>query len=376
LSDCSHRTPTNLYKTRQLDDWSRGFNQTEGVQQWTAIYYAMVEQVDVWVGVLLDELDKQAVANDTLVIFTADHGEMLGAFGLQGKATFYDPSIRVPLLMRLPNDMPVSTTVTHPVGHIDVLATIMDYLGYSQLYEGDGKSLRPAIEQKGYRKDFDDEYAVSEVDPDERSSSPSFMVRYGSWKLLISELQNSTGKDALFNLTADSFERTNLLDTTSTQTLSVIGKAEHLKCLLLEWMIRNDGGSEKYYSDPKWNGNIGRGDLNEVRLRRRWRTVGQWLSDQVITMKAPVFVEGMWRSNAWLYLGRTTSGTLTVSSIALAGSKRSYFTVDRNQATIGQNDYVRIKVSFVSATNINPNSLGVSLVLKSNVESNRVIKIK
>lgn len=104
--------------------------------------------------------------------------------------------------------------------------------------------------------------------------------------------------------------------------------------------------------------------------------MGQWLSDQVITMKAPVFVEGMWRSNAWLYLGRTTSGTLTVSSIALAGSKRSYFTVDRNQATIGQNDYVRIKVSFVSATNINPNSLGVSLVLKSNVESNRVIKIK
>lgn len=350
---------------------SKGFGDAAKVQEWAAIYYGMVEQVDVWIGKILDELDAQGLANNTLVIFTADHGEMLGAFGMQGKVGFFEEAVHIPLLMRLPNTIEPGTTVDRPVAHLDVFATIMDYLGYSSHDNSDGKSLRPAISGLNYGEDYDSEYAVSET----IVGSPNFMIRHGNWKLWIARRKNVGFTDLLYNLQSDPHEKNNLLVRDAANSLRVIGKAEHLKCLLLEWMTRNDGGTEQYYSDPKWNRDVGLGDIQEVFLRRTWNTVDQWLSDRVLSMKAPVFVEGKWRSNAWLYIGRTAPGTLMISDIILEGTDTANFSVDMTEATIESNDYIRVKVSFQSEERLHLTNFDVQVIVKSNVYNRRGVRI-
>ena len=80
----------------------------------TSIYYGMVTEVDDWVGKILQRLDELGLADNTLVIFTSDHGEMLGDHGMHSKNIFYEGSVHVPLLMRLPGVIPAGTVVQTP----------------------------------------------------------------------------------------------------------------------------------------------------------------------------------------------------------------------------------------------------------------------
>jgi hypothetical protein len=70
---------------------------------------------------------------------------------------------------------------------------------------------------------------------------------------------------------------TNMLSRGASASDAVVGKAEHLKALLVDYMIRLNGPG--YYSDRKYNNNEGRGDITEVHLRRTWRRVPFWVSD-------------------------------------------------------------------------------------------------
>ena len=55
-------------------------------------------EIDDWVGKILDKLDEHGLAENTLVIFTSDHGEMLGAHGMREKNVFYEESAHIPLI--------------------------------------------------------------------------------------------------------------------------------------------------------------------------------------------------------------------------------------------------------------------------------------
>lgn len=357
-----NRFSSNDHAEKQAHHWEAGFNESGKVQTWTALYYALVEEVDTWVGTILDELNKQGMADQTMVVFTSDHGEFLGGHGLQGKFGFYQEVIRVPMIMRLPGEIDAKSFIHAPVSHLDFLATVMDYLGYSDQQNSDGKSLRPLISGKSYRQDYDDEYAVSQ-------NHKGFMVRHGSWKLIIPTLATSTNPDMLFDVVADPFEMRNLIEL-SGSTAAVIGKAEHLKCLLLEWMNQHDGVAG-YYSQPPTDSAI-----HKVRSQRTWDTADFWVSDPTLELKPPVFVDGEWRSNAWLYIGRTRpGGTLNISDISLVGVGRSYFILDASSRTIAPDDYMRIKVAFKSSILVEMAALDVQVVIESNVGSRRVIPI-
>lgn len=69
----------------------------EKVQEWTALYYALIEEIDEEVGLLMESLGD--AADNTLVIFTSDHGEMLGAHGSREKNNFYEGMMRAPELI-------------------------------------------------------------------------------------------------------------------------------------------------------------------------------------------------------------------------------------------------------------------------------------
>jgi choline-sulfatase len=105
----------------------------EKYQQIVRGYYAMVSSMDACIGMVLDEVEKMGIAEDTLVVYTSDHGEMLGNKGLHSKGYGYDPSFRVPLLAMCPGTIPEQTRSSALVEQVDLANTIMDALGLERM---------------------------------------------------------------------------------------------------------------------------------------------------------------------------------------------------------------------------------------------------
>lgn len=211
------------------------FRNPEMVKQLKWVYYAMVTQVDEWVGKLLDELDRKGIANNTLVVFVSDHGEMLGDHGMVSKNKMYEGSVHIPLLMRFPKVIPAGTKVDVPVSHHDIFATILDYTRM-KTPNNDGRSLRKLIDGK---KDGVN-YAVS-VWGAINNGGP-FMIRQGDWKMIV-YLQMSEKKNknvnALYNLKTDSLELNNLIGTNPQKGISS-KQADSMRETLKQWMIKTN----------------------------------------------------------------------------------------------------------------------------------------
>jgi len=122
----------------------------EGIGEYAAIYHGMVKYIDDQLGRILKKLDDLGLTDRTLVIFTTDHGDMVGAHGCIGKSisSFYDDLVRIPLLMRLPGKIKPRTVVTQPVSQIDMMPTILDYLNVPIPKNIHGRSMRPLIEDR------------------------------------------------------------------------------------------------------------------------------------------------------------------------------------------------------------------------------------
>jgi arylsulfatase A-like enzyme len=111
-----------------------------------AYYWGMVSYVDDLIGRIADVMTKRGLWEDTLVIFTTDHGEMLGDFGRMGKGTMIESVIRVPYIM-VPPAAAGGRAVDDLVEHVDIVPTIMDYAGLPAAEELLGQSLRPYLEE-------------------------------------------------------------------------------------------------------------------------------------------------------------------------------------------------------------------------------------
>jgi hypothetical protein len=333
-----------------------GYCDVEKVKEWTAVYYAMVEEIDTLVGIMLDRLDELGIAENTLVVFTSDHGEMLGAHCQRGKNNFYEESVRVPLFFKLPGVIPAGTVVEEPTSLMNVFGTILDYAGAGSSNNGDGRSLRPFIEGTLYNSLYDETAAVAEWDFREPIDSieltrtlddrPNFMIRHGNFKLLTYKKAASTKPDVLFNLADDPFEMHNLLhgDGVSPTDASV-GKAEHLRYLLLDWMHRTqDTANNDFYSDPIYNANEGQGDINEILLRQSWPASDLWVGDQFLVCRKVALVESRYTRNEWLYVGRRTPGSLHCN-FQMLGVDAGLFHLNTDGATVPAFDVFRLKVT-------------------------------
>jgi choline-sulfatase len=121
-----------------------------------ANYAAGVTLIDDEIGALLEVLERRPDGENTLVIFTSDHGEMNGDYGLIYKANFMDQALKVPLIVVAPHS-PVLTDrrESHALVELmDVGATVLDYAGIAPLASSAGRSLRPAIEGGSAHRDF------------------------------------------------------------------------------------------------------------------------------------------------------------------------------------------------------------------------------
>jgi choline-sulfatase len=166
-----------------------------------AAYFGMVSEVDEYLGRLVNELEKTRQLDNTLVVYTSDHGEMLGEHGLWLKNVLLEGAARVPLIMA-GGGLPKGKVVDTPVSHVDMVATMLDVAGVPAPRELRGHSLVPLANGKpGTHPGF----AFSESHS-EGNCTGSFMIRRGDWKYLY-----FTGDEPLlFNLRDDPGEFRNL----------------------------------------------------------------------------------------------------------------------------------------------------------------------
>jgi choline-sulfatase len=114
-----------------------------------ASYYMSASFMDKNFGIVLDALDASDLADRTLVIFTSDHGYMLGQRGRFEKHCCYEPAIRVPLFMRLPDGTAGGQSRRELVSLIDLVPTLLEFCGIEQPSELPGRSLLPLMTGRG-----------------------------------------------------------------------------------------------------------------------------------------------------------------------------------------------------------------------------------
>lgn len=139
-----------------------------------ASYYGLMSEVDEQLGRLFAGLDELGVRDETLIVFTSDHGEQMGDAWLYGKCGWFESSYHVPMIVERPGGRR-GQRIDAFTEHVDVLPTLLEWLGLQRPRQGDGRSLEPWL-TRGRAPDWRDaalfEYAFS--DPLSRSAEREF----------------------------------------------------------------------------------------------------------------------------------------------------------------------------------------------------------
>ena len=128
--------------------------------RWQA-YWRCITAMDEQVGRILGKLDEKGLADDTVVVFAGDNGFFLGEMGLFDKRFAYEPSIRIPPLVRYPRGVDAGQVVDKLVLKVDLCPTVLDYAGVECPEGIHGASWRPLLEQVAtpiWRRSFLYEY--------------------------------------------------------------------------------------------------------------------------------------------------------------------------------------------------------------------------
>lgn len=189
---------------RCIDLWGKEMPE-ERIKAARRAYYAACTYVDAQVGKLLQVLDSCGLQDDTIIVFTGDHGDMLGERGLWYKMVWYENSARVPFIIHAPNRF-AAKRVSENVSTMDILPTFVDMVGASLVPELplDGVSLMPYLtgNPNGVKADSVlGEYMA------EGTQAPVVMIRRGRWKFIYSPID----PPMLFDLVSDPEEKVNLV---------------------------------------------------------------------------------------------------------------------------------------------------------------------
>ncbi|NDW19128.1 arylsulfatase [Dysgonomonas sp. 216] len=175
-------------------------------------YAALITHMDECIGTVLEELKKQGLDKNTIVIFASDNGgakaaktEKLKLNGnLHGwKGDLYEGGIRVPLIVRLPDRQNAGKVSSYPCYFPDMMSTLVDMTGSYTTLQGDGLSIYPEVKSPDSLNP-DERYLYWEQYPKEGVSQA---VRWGDWKLI---RQNVTKEFELYNLKSDVSEAKNV----------------------------------------------------------------------------------------------------------------------------------------------------------------------
>lgn len=222
-----HQSPLQLYNVTgvlgghyQKDDWKESWR----------VYLGLVSLLDHCVGQIITELKKQDIYDDCLILFTSDHGEMLGSHRLFQKMCMYQESVKVPLYLRLPGSSPHrNRRISQNVSHVDILPTLCHCLGLKTGLETEGISLRSIIDGNDR---IPSHPVFIQYDGNSCLSGFQRCVIYENQKLIMDVFQNEIFFE-LYNTDNDPEETVNLLF-----EQGYVSDGARLFSLLLEHMKR------------------------------------------------------------------------------------------------------------------------------------------
>ena len=211
----------------------------EQIREIRAQYWAMIALVDYEVGRILQALDESGLAENTLVVFTSDHGEMLGNHQqlLKGPQMYKDLT-HVPLLIRWPGRVVAGQSIDQLVQWIDLPATLLDVAACAIGQGVQGTSLLPLV--TGQQSQWRD-WALSEYRDSGFTTDPQIMttmLRHEQWKLIIwhgSPATEGQRNGELYDLSTDPHELHNLFHDPSSAAIR-----QRLKLKLLDVMAESE----------------------------------------------------------------------------------------------------------------------------------------
>jgi arylsulfatase len=220
-------------------------------------YYGAISHIDREVGLILNELDAAGVADNTIVVFSSDHGDQMLEHGLMGKNCFFESSVRVPFMIRFPGHVRAAQH-DELVESVDLLPTLFELAGVPEPYENQGRSLIGLISTAGGnyspRQAVFSENVIPEVIAGGRESfefikgqgirgirhPDAKMVRTKRWKYVY----YPEGFEELYDLQTDPNEMNNLADVAEQRE-----QIYEMKDRLLHWLTTAD---EPDQIAPRW----------------------------------------------------------------------------------------------------------------------------
>lgn len=192
-----------------IDLWGKTMPEV-AIRRARRAYYGACSYIDDNIGLLVSTLQECGLSDDTIVVFSGDHGDMLGERGLWYKMHWYEMAARVPLVVHAPGRF-APGRVRQSVSTIDLLPTLVELAGGSidPALAIDGRSLLPHLQGRAGHDEVIGEYMA------EGTIAPLVMIRRGDFKFI-----HAPGDPPLlFNITADPEERHNLASDPGHQTL-------------------------------------------------------------------------------------------------------------------------------------------------------------
>ncbi len=129
------------------DDWARLAKQErDELTEWMRVYYAMTANLDYNIGRLIDEIKALGLNKNSIIIFTADHGELFGAHGRRAKNIFYEEAIRVPFLLKWEDHLKANTKRDFVFNTVDIMPTLLSMMELPIPKEVEGSDFSNCIE--------------------------------------------------------------------------------------------------------------------------------------------------------------------------------------------------------------------------------------
>ena len=189
-------------------------------------YYALVTRMDKMIGQILDKLKERDFIENTLIVYSSDHGDQLGERGLWWKHTFYEESVKIPMILSWPKHLPKNEARDQVVNLVDLNATLLDALGADPLPNSEGRSFLNVAKDNSapWHNITFSEYCS---DVTKWDGMRQRMIRQDDWKLIYYH----GFPVQLFNLNEDPEELTDLAEIPEFQVI----KEELLNLLLKNW---------------------------------------------------------------------------------------------------------------------------------------------
>lgn len=205
------------------------YSQTDqALQQSLAGYYGNISQMDACIGRVLNALEAEDLLDNTIIIYTSDHGEMAGAHRMWTKHNMYEQSVNVPLLIRLPKQSMPNTVNAELIEHIDLYPTLSELCSLPIPPHIHGRSFAPLLTNQPFEprnhvySEYDFCHGVFTQDNRYVGKPPILMVRTHRWKLN----HLNWAQSELFDLHNDPHEFTNVID--DPQNAHVVQELTHL----------------------------------------------------------------------------------------------------------------------------------------------------